>query len=65
MVFYKNLNDLSEKILKLYNDDKTRKLIARKGKEKYMKYFNSNLVAQFIINKSFGINNKNKYLWSK
>ena len=65
MVFYKNLNDLSEKILKLSNDDKTRKLIARKGKEKYMKYFNSNLVAQFIINKSFGINNKNKYLWSK
>ncbi len=65
MVFYKNLNDLSEKISKLSNDDKTRKLIARKGKEKYMKYFNSNLVAQFIINKSFGINNKNKYLWSK
>ena len=65
MVFYKNLNDLSEKILKLSNDDKTRKSIARKGKEKYMKYFNSNLVAQFIINKSFGINNKNKYLWSK
>ena len=65
MVFYKNLNDLSEKILKLSNDDKTRKSIARKGKEKYMKYFNSNLVAQFIINKSFGINNKNKYLWSR
>jgi len=65
MVFYKNLNDLSEKILKLSSDDKTRKLIARKGKKKYMKYFNSNLVAQFIINKSFGINNRNKYLWSK
>ena len=64
MVFYKNLNDLSEKILKLSSDDKTRKLIARKGKKKYMKYFNSNLVAQFIINKSFGINNRNKYLWS-
>ncbi len=64
MVFYKNASDLSEKILKISNDDKIRKSIARKGKEKYMKYFNSNLVAQFIINKSFGVNNKNKFLWS-
>ena len=64
MVFYKNASDLSEKILKISSDDKIRKSIARKGKEKYMKYFNSNLVAQFIINKSFGMKNKNKYLWS-
>ena len=28
-----------------------------------MKYFNSNLVAEFIINKTLGINDKNKYLW--
>ena len=62
--FYKNASDLSEKILKISSDDKIRKSIARKGKEKYMKYFNSNLVAQFIINKSFGMKNKNKYLWS-
>ena len=64
MVFYKNVSDLSEKILKIASDDKIRKLIAKKGKEKYMKYFNSNLVAQFIINKSFGINKKDKYLWT-
>ncbi len=64
MVFYKNVSDLSEKILKIANDDKIRKSIGKKGKEKYMKYFNSNLVAQFIINKSFGINGKDKYLWS-
>ena len=30
-----------------------------------MKYFNSTLVADFIINKTFDINNKNKYLWYK
>ena len=64
MVFYKNVSDLSEKILKISNDDRVRRSIAKKGKEKYMKYFNSNLVAQFIINKSFGINKKDKYLWS-
>ena len=32
MVFYKNENDLSEKILKISRDEKLRKTIARKGK---------------------------------
>ena len=52
-----------DKIMKIANDDKLRKTIAKNGKEKYMKYFNSNLVAEFIINKCFDINNKNYYLW--
>ena len=64
MVFYKNVSELSEKIQKISNDDKVRKAIGKRGKDKYMKYFNSNLVAQFIINKSFDINKKSKYLWS-
>ncbi len=63
MVFYSNINDLSEKISKISNDERLRKLIGRKGKEKYTKYFNSNLIADFIINKTFEINNKTKYLW--
>ena len=32
MVFYKNENDLSEKILKISRDEKLRKSIAKKGK---------------------------------
>ena len=63
MVFYKNINDLSEKILKIANDDKMRKSIAKKGKEKYMKYFNSNLVAEYIVNKTLEVNNSKKYFW--
>ena len=63
MVFYKNLNDLSEQILKISRDEKLRKKIARNGKKKYMKYFNSSLVADFIINKTLGINNTKKYFW--
>ena len=63
MVFYKNLNDLSEKILKVSNDEKLRKSLGQKGKNKYMKYFNSTLVAEFIINKTLGINNKKKFYW--
>tara|TARA_Y100000591_G_scaffold328094_1_gene353828 strand:+ start:282 stop:2411 length:2130 start_codon:yes stop_codon:yes gene_type:complete len=65
MVFYRNISDLSEKIEKISADEKLRKLIGKKGKEKYMKYFNSTLVADFIINKTFNINKKNKYLWHK
>ena len=34
-----------------------------KGKDKYMKYFNSNLVAEYIINKSLEVNNKKKFFW--
>ena len=63
MVFYKNENDLSEKILKISRDEKLRKSIAKKGKNKYMKYFNSTLVAKFILEKTLGIKSKNKYFW--
>ena len=63
MVFYKNENDLSEKIIKISSDEKLRKKIGKKGKFKYMKYFNSTNVAEFIINKTLSINNKKKYFW--
>ncbi len=64
MVFYKNIEDLSEKIIKISADEKLRKKIGRKGKEKYLKYFNSTLVAKFIIEKTLGLKiNKNNYLW--
>ena len=63
MVFYKNISDLSEKILKISRDEKLRKSIGKKGKKKYMKYFNSTLVADFIINKTLGRLDKKKYHW--
>jgi len=63
MVFYRNINDLYEKISKISKDEKLRRSIGKKGKDKYTKYFNSKLVAEFIINKTFDINSKNKYLW--
>ena len=63
MVFYKDISDLSEKILKITKDDRLRVRIARNGKMKYFKYFNSEIVADFIINKTFEINNNKKYYW--
>ena len=63
MIFYSNVNDLSEKISRLSQDDKLRQKIAYNGKKKYMKFFNSTLVAQYIIEKTLNIKNKNNYLW--
>jgi len=61
IVLYKNVNDLSEKIIKYSNDNNLRNKIAKNGKKKYFKYFNSTNIAEFIINKSFDI--KKKYFW--
>ena len=65
MKFYKDLNDLSEKIQKISRDEKLRKRIGYKGKKKYMQQFNSNKVAQFIIEKTLDIRSKNSFLWNK
>ena len=65
MVFYKSINDLSEKIIKISSDEKLRKSIGRKGKLKYMKYFNSDIVSKYIINKILDQKDNNKYLWEK
>ena len=64
IVTYKNINDLARKIIKFNKNDKMRKNIAKKGREKYHKYFNSKIVAEYIINRTFGIRNK-KYYWNK
>ena len=57
--------DLSEKIQKYARNDFDRKKIAKNGKAKYMKYFNSTVVADYIINNTFNIKyKKNKFMWS-
>jgi len=64
IIFYNNVSNLSEKIQKFANDDYLRKKIAKKGKVKYMKFFNSTIVADYIINNTFEYSyKKNTYLW--
>ena len=64
IIFYNNLSNLSEKIQKFARDDEQRKKIAKNGKLKYMKYFNSTVVADYIVCNTLGISyKKNKYLW--
>ena len=61
IVTYSDINDLSKKITKYSNDDALRQKIAKKGKDKYFKFFNSTIIAEFIINKTFNINKR--YFW--
>ncbi len=65
VIFYNSLEDLSKKIIKYANNDSLRKKIASNGKKKYLKYFNSKIVADYIINKTLKINQKKKYIWDK
>jgi len=63
LVFYKNIDDLSEKMQKLSLDDNLRKKIAKKGWLKYHKYFNSQIVSDYMINKVFNLSRNNKTIW--
>ena len=65
MIFYNSIKDLSEKIIKISSDEKLRKKIAKNGKIKYMKHFNSDLVSEYIIDKTLGIKSNKKYLWER
>ena len=64
-IFYDNIEDLSYKINKFKKDSKNRKRIAKNGRDIYLKEFNSTLVADFIISKTFDYKSKNKFIWSK
>ena len=63
--FFTKIQVICQKRFKISRDDKEEKEIAKKGKKKYMKYFNSELVAEYIINKTLGINNKKNLIWQK
>ena len=53
-----------EEIQKFEKDDFQRKKIAKMGKQKYMKYFNSTIVADYIIKNTFDIPYKKRtFMW--
>ena len=64
IVAYKNVRDLAKKIIKYSTNNKLRKFIAKNGRNKYFKYFNSKVIAKYILNKTFDIPAK-KYFWEK
>ena len=57
IIFYENINDLSEKIKFYKNNDKQRRKIANNGKKKYFKLFNELQTTKYFIDTSLGIKN--------
>jgi glycosyltransferase involved in cell wall biosynthesis len=53
VIFYKNLNDLSNKINYYKSNHSKRNEIARNGKKKYFKMFNNKIIAEFICSRLF------------
>ena len=65
IIFYKNIDDLSYKLNKYKKDSKERLRIAKNGRDVYLKNFNSTIVADFILSKTFDYKSKNKFMWAK
>jgi spore maturation protein CgeB len=65
IVFYKDIEDLTYKINKFKKDVKSGRNIAKQGRKKYFKYFNSTLVADYMISKTFDTKTKNFFIWDK
>ena len=63
IVYYKDLNDLSYKLNKYKKDNKERKDIAKNGKDFYLKYINSTIVADYILSKTFDYKSENDFIW--
>jgi len=64
IVTYKNVKDLANKIEKFATNNKLRIKIAKKGRDKYFKYFNSSIIAKYIIERTFAFT-KSNYYWEK
>jgi len=65
IIFYKNINDLSNKLNYYKNNDKLRKKIALNGQRKYFRIFNNEVVSDYILNKIFDIKKNKKFKWMK
>ena len=65
IVYYQNLEDLGDKLNKYKKDHKARKLIAKNGKDFYMRELNSTLVSEFILSKTMNFKTNKKFVWVK
>jgi spore maturation protein CgeB len=63
IVTYDNFQDLINKIKYFIKNEKERKFIASNGKKKYLKEFTSEKVSKFIIQKTFNIKSRDKFIW--
>jgi hypothetical protein len=63
IIFYNNVNDLSESLNYLKKNDKKRREIGKNGRLKYHKIFNNKIITKYMIEKVFELNFSSNYVW--
>ena len=63
MGFYKNSDDLIKQILNIKDNQKKIDSIGKRGMLRYHQIFNNNIVADYIISKTFDIKCNSKIVW--
>jgi len=65
MIFYKNVDDLIDKVIFFKKNEKKRIQIGFNGKKKYFKLFNNKIIADYIVTKTLGTKPVFNYIWDK
>ena len=65
IITYNDHKDLINKLINIINKPKELKLRSIKSKKSYFNYFQNNIVADFIITRTFDTKKKYKYVWAK
>ena len=65
MIFYKDIEDLIDKVNFYKKNEILRAKIAINGKKKYFKIFNNNIVGDYILTKALEIKPSYTYVWDK
>ena len=65
MGFYKDINDLGNKIEKIKSNPTKYNKYSNNGKKRYFELFNSKLISDYMISKTFDIKMKKKVFWDK
>jgi glycosyltransferase involved in cell wall biosynthesis len=63
LITYKNIDDLISKIKFYKKNERARINLGIKGKSKYFKIFNNEVIADYIFTRSLNINSKKKFYW--
>ena len=63
MIFYKDAQDLIDKVNFYKKNERLRTKIAINGMQKYFKIFNNNIVGDYILTKTLGIKPSYNFVW--
>ena len=65
MIFYKDVQDLIDKVNFYKKNERLRTKIAINGRQKYFKIFDNNIVSDYILTKTLEIKPSYTYVWDK